>query len=205
MGLRRSTVRTFESRPTLPKLQPYRCESAGIIQLNHELTRIDTNGTDFLTQHPNQSPHSESGASSPNLFHSPDIRVHSCPFVVSVCTTPDQCASVVQGRVSGSNRRAPRPFFPTLWPAPVPSSSGSAFASVRNGKPFRYSAKLPALVGKRPVDQGVAATSCLCSTWVMYFLVAAGNAPQKREAIRPPIRANGIRKIGHHCQLTPVR
>jgi hypothetical protein len=42
-----------------------------------------------------QPPNSESGAFSANLVHSPDIRVHSCLFVVSVCMTPEECLLVV--------------------------------------------------------------------------------------------------------------
>jgi uncharacterized cupin superfamily protein len=56
--------------------------------LNHECTRIDTNGTDFASPYPNQPPNGEPGAFSANLFHSPDIRVHSCLFVVSVGMNP---------------------------------------------------------------------------------------------------------------------
>ena len=37
---------------------------------------------------PNQPPNGEPGIISANLFHSPDIRVHSCLFVVSVSMTP---------------------------------------------------------------------------------------------------------------------
>jgi hypothetical protein len=72
---------------------------AGTIQLNHECTRIDTNGTDFGGAYPNQSPSGEPGGFPPNLFHYLDIRVHSCQFVVSVCMIPDWQST---GPVNGS-------------------------------------------------------------------------------------------------------
>ena len=51
--------------------------------------RMNTNGTDFVVPYPNQPPNDERGAISTILFYPPDIRVHSCLFVVSVCITPD--------------------------------------------------------------------------------------------------------------------
>ena len=38
----------------------------------------------------------------------------------------------------------------------------------------------------------------------MYFFVAAGNSFHIQMAIAPPITANGITKIGSHCQPSRV-
>jgi hypothetical protein len=117
-----------------PPIKPYGA-------LNHECTRIDTNETDFVVPYPNQPPNGERGAFSANPVHSPDIRVHSCPFVVSVCLTRIGIRLTdTGGHLEVLAQRAPRFFVPVktereTWAASVGRADRPNAGSDRYARP----------------------------------------------------------------------